>query len=59
MPAGKSRFPSPHLSAFPTTFPAEGLQVGRDLAGNVGDYNSPFPFTGKISQVTIDLLPAQ
>jgi arylsulfatase A-like enzyme len=43
--------------AFPQVLPAEGLQVGRDLRGTVGDYKPPFAFTGKISSATIDLSP--
>jgi arylsulfatase A-like enzyme len=35
--------------------PVDGLQVGRDLAGAVGDYKSPFPFKGKIKSAVLDL----
>ena len=35
--------------------PVDGLQVGRDKAGAVGDYRSPFAYKGKIEQVKIDL----
>jgi arylsulfatase A-like enzyme len=35
--------------------PVDGLQVGRDKAGAVGDYKSPFAYKGKIEQVKIDL----
>jgi arylsulfatase len=34
---------------------SEGLQVGRDRGGAVGDYKTPFAFTGKIDRVVIDL----
>lgn len=37
--------------------PVDGLQVGSDAAGTVGDYSSPFPFNGKIGEVTITLTP--
>ena len=37
--------------------PVDGLQVGRDAAGTVGDYTSPFPFKGKIGEVSITLAP--
>ncbi|HOX02279.1 MAG TPA: arylsulfatase [Candidatus Paceibacterota bacterium] len=40
-----------------STLPVDGLQVGRDLAGTVGDYAAPFPFAGKISGVLIELDP--
>lgn len=35
--------------------PIDGLQVGRDLNGNVGRYTSPFPFEGKIGSVEIQV----
>ncbi|MDA0921131.1 MAG: arylsulfatase [Planctomycetota bacterium] len=35
--------------------PIDGLQVGSDEGGFVGEYNTPFPFTGEIASVTIDL----
>lgn len=35
--------------------PIDGLQVGRDLNGNVGRYPAPFPFTGKLTSVEINL----
>jgi arylsulfatase A-like enzyme len=38
-----------------TTMPVDGLQVGRDLGGAVGDYKSPLPFTGEIEGVSIKL----
>ena len=44
-------------TGLPTTMPGEGLQVGRDLNGAVGDYQAPFAFTGKISAVTIERQP--
>lgn len=45
------------LSGLPFQFPVEGLQVGRDLDGTVGDYPAPFAFNGRISQVTVELGP--
>ncbi|HVW01121.1 MAG TPA: hypothetical protein VHB77_12300, partial [Planctomycetaceae bacterium] len=33
----------------------EGLQVGRDTGGAVGDYTTPFKFGGKIDRVLIEL----
>jgi arylsulfatase len=35
--------------------PADGLQVGRDENGAVGDYEAPFAFIGKIDRVVIEL----
>ncbi len=35
--------------------PIDGLQVGSDEGGFVGEYKTPFPFTGEIGSVTIDL----
>jgi arylsulfatase A-like enzyme len=38
-----------------TKMPVDGLQVGRDAAGAVGDYKAPFPFAGEIGAVKIQL----
>jgi arylsulfatase len=38
-----------------TKMPVDGLQVGRDAAGAVGDYTSPFPFAGEVGGVKIQL----
>ncbi|MEM7392690.1 MAG: hypothetical protein AAF492_10115, partial [Verrucomicrobiota bacterium] len=38
-----------------SSHPADGLQVGRDLAGRVGAYKDDLPFTGKIRRVLIDV----
>jgi arylsulfatase len=46
---------SGYVSGLITKMPIDGLQVGRDAAGAVGQYESPFPFGGKISKVTVDL----
>ena len=35
--------------------PIDGLQVGSDKGGAVGDYEQPFPFNGEIGNVTIEL----
>lgn len=40
-----------------TGMPVDGLQVGRDTAGAVGSYAAPFPFSGKIRSVTIEVGP--
>jgi len=36
--------------------PVDGLQVGRDEKGAVGNYTAPFPFKGKLGAVTLDLM---
>jgi arylsulfatase len=35
--------------------PADGLQVGKDSKGAVGDYRPPFPFKGEILSVVLQL----
>lgn len=35
--------------------PQDGLQVGQDTGGAVGNYKTPFPFSGTIDSVQIDL----
>lgn len=37
------------------SMPIDGLQVGRDAAGRVGDYGDEFPFAGQIEIVTIKI----
>jgi len=39
--------------------PIDGLQVGSDEGGFVGEYNTPFPFNGEIGNVTINLKTGQ
>ena len=38
-----------------TALPADGLQVGRDTGGSVGNYAVPNAYGGEIKQVTIQL----
>jgi arylsulfatase A-like enzyme len=38
-----------------STMPLDGLQVGRDEAGQVGDYKNEFPYQGDIDSVTIEI----
>jgi hypothetical protein len=38
-----------------TEDPSDGLQVGKDLAGTVGDYQGPFVFKGEIGNVTVEM----
>jgi arylsulfatase len=35
--------------------PTDGLQIGKDLKGAVGDYKGPFPFGGRIESVVVEL----
>jgi len=35
--------------------PADGLQVGRDLKGAVGEYTGPFPFEGQLKSALLEL----
>ncbi|MCA9054819.1 MAG: hypothetical protein KDA75_13350, partial [Planctomycetaceae bacterium] len=35
--------------------PADGLQVGCDLTGTVGNYAAPFAYSGRIGSVAIEL----
>jgi arylsulfatase len=39
------------------TMPVDGLQVGRDEGGLVGEYSADNAFTGQVSRVEIELLP--
>jgi arylsulfatase len=47
-PAGSGKLPGPISEQ-----PLDGLQIGKDSNGNVGDYPSPFPFTGQVKAVEI------
>ena len=38
-----------------TAHPADGLQVGRDNTGTVGEYAAPFAFTGMIGGAVVEL----
>ncbi len=38
-----------------TRMPIDGLQVGSDLKGAVGEYEAPFAYTGKINSVTLEI----
>jgi arylsulfatase len=49
--AATARVPGPL-----TKHPQDGLQVGRDGNGLVGDYKAEFPFTGKIGGASIEIL---
>jgi arylsulfatase len=43
------------LDGLLTTQPQDGLQVGSDTNGNVGEYRSPFTLDGKVSKVVITI----
>lgn len=53
--ANKKKIGSGKVEGPMVSHPADGLQVGRDANGAVGDYESPFAFKGKIDRVVIDL----
>ena len=38
-----------------TAMPIDGLEVGRDVAGSVGNYRGPFPYEGTIQSVEIEI----
>jgi hypothetical protein len=38
-----------------TRMPQDGLQVGQDANGAVGEYGAPFPFSGKVRGVTLEI----
>ena len=38
-----------------STQPLDGLQIGQDTHGNVGDYESPFPLNGQVEKVILEL----
>ena len=44
---------------FRTLISFEGFDVGRDRMVAVGDYDAPFPFTGTLHRVVVDLEPDQ
>ncbi len=35
--------------------PLDGLQVGQDTGGNVGSYESPFPLSGSVNKLIIEI----
>jgi arylsulfatase len=53
-PAGKAHIPQTVLAAFSYD---DTFDVGEDSASPVGDYQSPFPFTGKITRIDFDIAP--
>ena len=52
---GKRKLGTGKLSSLIKEMPADGLQVGRDEGGTVGDYKDEFAFDGKIKRVKIKI----
>jgi arylsulfatase len=46
----------PQTVAFAFSF-EDTFDVGEDSASAVGDYRSPFPFTGELRRIDFDILP--
>lgn len=53
--AGKRKMGSGKVSSLVKEMPIDGLQVGRDEGGTVGDYKDAFDFDGKIKKVRIKI----
>ena len=53
--ASKRTLGSGKISSLVKEMPADGLQVGRDESGTVGNYNNEFAFDGKIKRVKIKI----
>ena len=53
--AGKRKLGTGKVSQLIWEMPADGLQVGRDQGGTVGNYNDEFAFDGKIKRVKIKI----
>ena len=53
--AGKRKLGSGKVSSLVKEMPIDGLQVGRDEGGTVGDYKDAFDFNGKIKKVRIKI----
>ena len=53
--AGKRKLGSGKVSSLVKEMPIDGLQVGRDEGGTVGDYKDAFDFDGKIKNVRIKI----
>ncbi len=53
-PIGRGKVPGPLEK-----MPLDGLQVGRDAKGAVGDYAAPFPFDGRIGRATVVVEPSR
>ena len=53
--AGKRKIGNGKVSSLVNEMPIDGLQVGRDEGGTVGEYNDVFAFDGKIEKVRIKI----
>ena len=53
--SGKRKLGSGKVSSLVKEMPIDGLQVGRDEGGTVGDYKDEFAFDGKIKKVRIKI----
>ena len=53
--AGKRKLAGGKLSSLVKEMPVDGLQVGRDEGGTVGDYQDEFAFDGEIKKVKIKI----
>jgi arylsulfatase len=53
--SGKRKLGTGKVSSLVKEMPADGLQVGRDRSGTVGNYNDEFAFDGKIKRVKIKI----
>jgi hypothetical protein len=53
--AGTRKLGSGKMSSLVKEMPMDGLQVGRDEGGTVGDYKDAFAFDGKIRKVRIKI----
>ena len=53
--SGKRKLGSGKVSSLVKEMPADGLQVGRDEGGTIGNYNDEFAFDGKIKRVKIKI----
>jgi arylsulfatase len=53
--AGKRTLGTGKFNSLVKEMPADGLQVGRDAGGTVGDYDNEFAFDGKIKRVKIKI----
>ena len=53
--AGKRKLGRGKVSSLVKEMPIDGLQVGRDEGGTVGDYKDAFDFNGKIKKVRIKI----
>ena len=53
--SGKRTLGNGKVSSLVKEMPLDGLQVGRDEGGTVGDYKDAFDFNGKIKKVRIKI----